>query len=156
MVAVGGLLVASRLICGYHHPDGRGCGAPPLRDGPFCLFHDPDHSDAVAEARRVAGQRRRKDATVATVYDLDDVTSDAGTKRLLQIAVLDLLGLPNDLPRARALLVAVQTSIKVREAGDTEKRLAALEAIINRQGEGLAPFAGADALTREEADDESD
>jgi hypothetical protein len=35
--------------------------------------------------------------TVATVYDLDDVTSDQGTKRLMQIAVTDLLGLDNNL-----------------------------------------------------------
>ena len=148
MVAVGGLVVASsmasRRSCGYYHPDGRPCGAPPLRESRFCLFHDPDHAEAVAEARRVAGQRRRKDATVATVYDLEDVTSDAGTRRLLQIAVLDLLGLQSDLPRARALLAAVQTSVKVREAGDTEQRLAALEAIVNRKGSGSLLFSGMD------------
>ena len=126
--------MASRRVCTYRHAEDRACGAPPLREGRFCLFHDPEHAEAVAEARRVAGQRRRKGATVAAVYDLDDLISDAGTKRLFQIAVLDLLGLQNDLPRARALLAAVQTSFKVREAGEMEQRLAALEAVVGRQG----------------------
>jgi hypothetical protein len=93
---------------------------------------------------------------VATVYDLDDVTSDEGTKRLMQIAVTDLLGLDNNLNRARALLYAVQTSIKVRETGDLAERLAAVEAVVKRQGGAPTPFAGADTLTREEPDDEGD
>jgi len=149
--------MATKRRCAYRHPDERVCGAPPLRDALYCLFHDPEHADAVAEARRVAGTRRRTEATVATVYDLDDVTSGEGTKRLMQIAVTDLLGLDNNLNRVRALLYAVQTGIKVREAGGLRERVDALEAIVKRQGEGPAPFAGADALTkREDEDDESD
>jgi hypothetical protein len=118
--------------------------APPLRDGPYCLFHDPEHADAVAEALRVAGQRRRKEVTVATVYDLDDATSEQGAKRLMQIAVTDLLGLDNNLNRVRTILYAVQTGIKVRETGDLADRLAAVEGVLGRQGHGPDPFASAD------------
>src|SRR6266545_88377 len=132
--------MATRRTCIYQHSDGRRCRAAPLRDGLYCLFHDPDHADAVAEARRVAGQRRRKEATIATVYDLLDATSDDGTKRLMDIVVTDVLGLDNSLNRARVLLYAIQTGIKVRESGDLVARLEALEATMKRERQRTAPF----------------
>src|SRR6266545_7233480 len=104
--------MATRRTCIYQHSDGRRCRAAPLRDGLFCLFHDPEHADAVAEARKVAGQRRRKEATLATVYDLGDVTSDDGIRRLAHIAVADLLTQENGLNRAKATLYAIQTLLK--------------------------------------------
>jgi hypothetical protein len=122
--------MASKRVCVFRHPDGGQCGAPPLHDERYCLFHHPDHAEAVAEARKVAGQRRRKEVTLGTVYDIQDVTSDEGSKRLMQIAVSDLLSLDNSLNRARALLYAVQTGIKVRETGDQEERIRALEAAV--------------------------
>jgi hypothetical protein len=109
-------------------------------------MHDPEHADAVAEARKVAGTRRRKEATLATLYDLGDVTSDEGTKRLMQIAVTDLLAQENSLNRARALLYAVQTGIKVREAGELAGRVQALEAIVNRTGAAPSRFGETDDL----------
>ena len=55
--------------------DGRPCGSPALRGEPFCHMHHPDHAAEVAEARRLGGLRRRKEATLASVYNL----GDAGT-----------------------------------------------------------------------------
>ena len=138
--------MASKRPCAYQHPDGRPCGAPPLRDSLYCLFQDPDHADAVAEARRLAGQRRRKEAAIATVYDLLDATSDEGTKRLMDIVVSDVLGLDNSLNRARVLLYAIQTGIKVRESGDLVGRIEALEATVKREGRGAAAFEEIDDL----------
>lgn len=138
--------MASKRVCAYRHSDGRPCGAPPLLDGLYCLFHDPEHAEAVAEARRVAGQRRRKEATVATIYDVFDVTSDEGTKRLMQIAVTDLLAMESSLPRAKAIISAVQAGIKVREAGDVAARLEKLEAIHNHHGPEQSVFEEHDDL----------
>jgi hypothetical protein len=132
--------VVTKRTCAYQHPDGRQCRAAPLRDGLYCLFHDPDHADAVAEARKVAGQRRRREVTVATLYDLPDVTSDEGTRRLMQIGVTDLLGLENFLNRVRVILYAVQTAIKVRESGELAERVKALEAVLKREGEVAEVF----------------
>jgi len=131
--------VAKR-TCAYRHPDERKCGAPRLHDGLFWLFHDPEHADAVAESRKVAGQRRRKEATLATVYDLGDVTSDDGIRRLAHIAVADLLSQDNSLNRAKATLYAIQTLLKVQESGDHEERLQAVESILKRQGEIPSAF----------------
>ena len=133
-----------RRVCAFRFPDGRACGAAPLRDSAYCLFHDPEHAEAVAEARKVVSQRRRKEATLATVYDLEDITSDAGIRRLAQIAVSDLLSLDNSLNKVRAMLYAIQTLIKVRDAGDLAERLAAVEPVLARQGKGPDPFASAD------------
>ena len=144
--------MATKRTCAYQHPDGKACRAAPLRESTFCLFHDPDHADAVAEARKVAGQRRRKEATLATVYDLGDVTSDEGIRRLAHIAVSDLLSQENSLNRARATLYAIQTLLKVRESGDHEERLQAVEAILKRQGEVAPAFPDTDAES--EANDE--
>jgi hypothetical protein len=98
----------------------------------------------VAEARKVVGQRRRKEATLGTLYDLDDATSFAGIRRLAQIAVADLLSLDSSLNKARAMLYAVQTLLKVHEAGDLADRVQALEGIVARQGHAPDPFASDD------------
>jgi hypothetical protein len=133
-----------RRVCAFRFPDGRACGAAPLRDSTFCLFHDPEHAEAVAEARKVVGQRRRKEATLVTVYDLEDVTSDSGIRRLAQIAVTDLLSLDNSLSKVRAMLYAIQTLLKVRDAGELADRLAAVEGVLARQGFGPDPFNAVD------------
>ncbi len=38
------------------------CGATPLRDSRFCLWHSPDHTEEAAAARRLGGMRRRREA----------------------------------------------------------------------------------------------
>ena len=48
-------------------------------------------------------------------------------RRILQIAVLDALGLENSLARVRTLLYAAQVSLKLLETGEVEERVAALE-----------------------------
>src|SRR5262245_4657111 len=85
--------------------NGRGdpCQADPMNESDFCVFHDPDHAETVAAARQAGGQRRKREATVATAYDFEGLTSVADIRRLVEVAAIDALSLENDLGRVRAL-----------------------------------------------------
>ena len=58
--------------CKQRNDKGEQCGAAPLRDGDFCLFHDPAHAETVQEARKAGGQRRKRE--VASCDDLNHIT----------------------------------------------------------------------------------
>jgi hypothetical protein len=89
-------------------------------------MHDPDHAAAVAEARRIGGHRRRREATIDVVFDLEDLRVPEGRWRLLDIAVREALHLENSLPRVRVLLLAVSTAGRLAAAG-LEERVTRLE-----------------------------
>jgi hypothetical protein len=119
-------MVAER-ACSAPRDDGQPCGAPPLREGRFCLWHDPDHAQEVAEARRLGGLRRRREAAVSGAYDFDGLASVEQIRRLVEVAVVDTLGLENSISRARTLAYLAQTASKLLEVGEIEERLKMLE-----------------------------
>src|SRR2546425_8077738 len=46
--------------CPFIKPDGEPCAARPLPNSDFCLFHDPDHQQALAESRSKGGSTPRR------------------------------------------------------------------------------------------------
>ncbi len=104
------------------------CEAAPLTDGEYCFWHDPDHAEEVAEAGRLGGLRRRREKTVAAAYDLEGLGSIEQVRRLLEIAMLDTLGLENSVARSRTLAYLAQVALKALEVGEFQDRLQALEA----------------------------
>ena len=102
--------------CGMSHADGRPCGAPPLKGANRCFWHHPDKVEEVAEAQRLGGLRRRREKTVAGVYDLAGLDDIGALRRVLEIAVLDTLGLDNSVARSRVLVGAVAAAAKLIEA----------------------------------------
>src|SRR4029453_12325843 len=140
--------MATKRTCAFVHPDGRRCGAPPLRDGIYCLMHSPEHADAVAEGRRLGGARGKREAALTVAYDISDLMSFDGIYRLVQIAVTDMLSQEISLNRAKAVLYAVQTLLKARDAGDQEERIRALEAaVLQRTNETESAFDTREAST---------
>ena len=125
--------------CGFLLPNGRPCRAWSLRDGPFCFWHAPDREEDAVEARRLGGLRRRRERTVAGAYDLAGLGSVEAIRRLLEIAVLDALGLENSIARARVLISGALAAARLLETGELEARLAALEASL---GIGRVPVVG--------------
>ena len=116
---------------------GEPCRAPPLRDADFCLAHSPDHVDEVAEARRLGGLRRRREHAVSGAYDLDGLDTIPKLRRLLDIAVLDTLGLENSVARSRTLAYLVVTALKMIELAEHEESLHALKTAVQpRLGDG--------------------
>jgi hypothetical protein len=108
----------------------------PLRDRPFCFAHDPERAADAAEARRVGGQRRRREGTIAIAYDLPGLDNVQGIRRVLDIVVTDALGLENGIARLRVLISAATSATRLLEVADFETRLAAIEMRLAALAEG--------------------
>src|ERR1700693_6605880 len=94
-----------------------------MHESAFCFAHDPEHAKEMAEARRVGGLRRRREGALAGAYDLEGFEDVGGLRRVLTIALTDLLGLDNSILRARALITAVGLGAKLLEAGGIAEAL---------------------------------
>jgi hypothetical protein len=122
-------MVAKR-TCRHRRDDGSPCQAVPLKDEAACFWHSPAHADEAAEARRLGGQRRRRERIVSGVYDFEGLGTITQVRRLVEVAVLDTLGLENSVGRNRALGAFAQTAAKLLEVGEFEERLEALEQVV--------------------------
>lgn len=127
--------------CTFAMPDGHLCRAPALRGERFCLMHDPEKADEVAEARKLGGVRRRRERTLSGAYELAGVRSVDDLLRVVEIAIFDLLGLENSIARARALLHGALVGSNLLKVGEIETRLEALERA-HKTGEDPDPTGG--------------
>jgi len=134
-----------RRTCAYRHEDGRTCRAAPLRDSDFCLWHSPEHTEQVAESRRLGGSRRRREVTLSGVYDLESVITVRDIQRLVEIAVMDTLALDNGVQRNRTLAYLAQTALRTIEVGELEERIRNLEAALLSQTARQVPVFEMDA-----------
>ncbi len=97
-------------------------------------MHSPEHAEEMAEARRLGALRRRREVAVSGAYEFVGLQRAADIRRaILEIGVLDTLGLENSIARARTLAYLAMTAIKLLEVGELKQRLAALEAEIHGQ-----------------------
>jgi hypothetical protein len=74
--------------------------------------------------------RRRREKTVAGAYDLAGLDSIEAIRRIIEIALLDVLGLENSIARARVLISGALAAAKLLETGELAERLAALEGAV--------------------------
>jgi hypothetical protein len=116
--------------CTYIKDGGGLCQAAPLRDAEFCFWHDPEHAAEVAEARRLGGLRRRREKTLQGAYEFEGLNSIEDVRRLLEIAVMDTLGLENSVARSRAIAYLSQTALRVFEFREFDERLKSLESLL--------------------------
>ena len=117
-----------RRICKAHKQNGDRCRQAPVGDSDFCFWHDPDHAEQAEQARRLGGQRRRREKITEGAYDLESLDTVPGIRRLLHIAMLDALGLENSVARSRALTAGALAAARLLEVGELEERLQAVEA----------------------------
>jgi hypothetical protein len=116
--------------CSGKNAQGAPCQAHPRSDTGLCLWHDPELAEAAQEARRLGGQRRKREVTVQAAYDLEGLGSIPEIRRIVEIVVTDLLGAENTVARARTLLSAAQVAAKLLETGEFEERLEAIESVL--------------------------
>ena len=121
----------AKRACKATKPDGSPCMAPPALAGEFCFWHDPDHQLEAAEARRLGGIRRRREGAIVGAFEVGELDTVADLRRLLQIAVIDTLGLENSISRSRTLGYLTQVGATLLERGEMEERLEALEETLN-------------------------
>jgi hypothetical protein len=122
-------MVVKRL-CAHRDSKGHPCGAPPLLNSEYCLFHDPERAQEVTEARWLGGIRRKRELITSGAYEFEGLDSVAHIRRLLEVAIVDTLGLENSIARARTLGYLALSGIKLLEVGEHEERLRALEAAV--------------------------
>ena len=96
----------------------------------FCIMHDPEHAEEMAEARRLGGMRRRREKAVQGAYEIEGLETVGQIQRLIEIAVMDTLSLENSIARSRALAYLAQVALKALESGELEERLVALETAV--------------------------
>ncbi len=122
----------TRRYCKARGPTGEPCHSPPLRDADYCLMHSPEHTQEVQEARKLGGLRRKREATVAGAYDFEGLETVTGIRRLVQVAVIDTLGMENSIERSRTLAQLALVALKALEMGELEKRIATLDQAVHR------------------------
>ena len=133
-------LVEPKRVCGAIKKDGRPCGLAPLEGREHCFMHDPTVARERLEARRLGGLRRRREKSLASVYDWDGLETVDGIRRVLVISVADLLGLENSVARCRTLGTLMQVALKALEVGELEDRVAAIEENMKQQAEQTSSF----------------
>src|SRR5215207_1632010 len=109
---------------------GQPCRAIALPDGEYCLFHDPSSQSEVTEGRRLGGLRRKRELITKGAYEVEGLATVADIRRLVDIAVVDVLGLENSIARARALAQLAMVALKLLETGELEDRVRSLEAAV--------------------------
>jgi len=115
-------------------------------------MHDPQNAEAVAEARRLGGLRRKRDTSLQLAYGFSGLANIEDMRRLLEIVAVDTLSLDNGVPRNRSVVALVMAAAKLHETGDQEERIRALEAAVLQNKDRLesnfdAPHDGSDFLT---------
>ena len=110
----------------------------PLAESDHCWVHDPENAATAAEARRLGGIRRRREATLVGAYDLGTLDTLEAVRRIVEIVLADTLSLDNGVARNRTLLAAAAALLKALEVGQVAARLDVLEAVLQRQN--ASPF----------------
>ncbi len=91
---------------------GEPCRQAPLEGELYCFWHSPGCAEQATEARRLGGLRRRKEKITQGAYDFEGLESVAQIRRLLEVAVVDTLGLESSIARSRALAYLAQMALK--------------------------------------------
>lgn len=122
-------MVVSR-TCREKNTDGNSCGAAPLLGEQFCLWHHPDHTDEVAEARRLGGINRRRQRIVFAANDFEGLASVEQVRRLLDLSVSVTLQQQPSLAQAKTLAYLAQQGLKMLEVGEIQERIEQLESVM--------------------------
>jgi hypothetical protein len=116
--------------CASIKQNGERCRQAPLQGEDHCFWHHPDYSEEAEQARKLGGQRRRREKITEGAYELESLDSIPALRRVLTIALLDALGLENSVARSRVLISGVVAGAKLLEVGEMEERMAAVEAAL--------------------------
>ena len=116
--------------CASIKQNGERCRQAPMQGEEHCFWHHPDYAEEAEQARKLGGQRRRREKITEGAYDLEGMASIASLRRLLEVAMLDALSLENSVARSRVIVSGVQVGARLLEVGEMEERLASVEAAL--------------------------
>jgi hypothetical protein len=125
--------------CKAGKQDGSPCGSPPLLDGDFCYMHSPEHAAEMQEARRAGGLNKRRERTLAAVYEFEGLESVDQVRRLFEIAGFEALALPAGPNKCRILVQVGLAALRALGVGDHEERLQGIEAVLEPRLRRVGP-----------------
>lgn len=117
--------------CQARTPDGAGCQAAALQGSDFCFFHDPGRADERQAARSFGGSQNRMKTLAADAPDIK-VESCQDVVRLISETINQVRRGDLDPRVANAIGYLANVLIKAAEQGDLEKRIADLEAAVQK------------------------
>ena len=103
-------------------------------------MHSPEHAQEVQEARRLGGMRRKREATLSGAYDFESLDTVSGIRRLIEVVIMDTLGMENSISRNRTLAYLAQIALRSLEVGEQEERIIALEQAVRGKQEHQSSF----------------
>jgi hypothetical protein len=116
--------------CKTTKQDGTPCLQAPLQGEDFASGTTRTTRTEADQARRLGGQRRRREGTLGAVYDLEGLSTLPEIRRLVEVAAFDTLGLENSIARARTLAYLAQVAGALFERSELEERLEAIESTL--------------------------
>ena len=140
--------------CAATNAKGSSCRGAATTDSVYCRMHDPEQADAVAEGRRLGGFRRKREVTLDAAYELGDIGSVDGIRRLLDVAMHDAVALDSGVARVRVLIYGVRAAIELMRVTDLDARISALERDHTRRAAASEPLTGLLGTVREPDDED--
>ena len=125
--------------CKGNKQSGEPCRQAPLRGEDYCFWHHPNYAEEGEQARRLGGQRRRREKALEGAYELDGLDSVPSLRRVLEIVTIDALALENSVARGRLLIAVILAGAKLLEVGEHEERLAAIESALRPRLPAVQP-----------------
>jgi hypothetical protein len=122
-------MVASR-TCSFRKQGGEQCRNGAMEDDEQCFWHSPAHADEAAAARKLGGQHRRREHSVAGAFGIEGVTTIPQLQRIIEVVVFEGLAMQNSNERGRLLISAVMAAAKLLEAGELADKLAAINGVL--------------------------
>src|SRR5687768_15820590 len=119
-----------RRTCKSLNEEGRPCRQAPGIDKEFCYWHDPENEREANEARRMGGLNRRREQTLATIYQVEGVDSIGDVQRFIEIALMGNLALDNSVQRNRAIVDAAMAALKVYEQTELARKVEQIESVL--------------------------
>lgn len=110
-------------------------------DSAFCFWHDPETADEAAQARRLGGQRRKREKVLVSIYELGEFDTVQDLRKVLRVAVLDTISLDNGVQRNKTLATLVLAGAKLLEVGELQDRLDRIEATLGEREKPLRAVA---------------
>src|SRR5260370_30443900 len=119
-----------RRSCKALNEEGAPCGAAPLLDDDLCYWHNPATAQEAAEARRMGGVNKKRERTLAAVYEFEGLDTVPRVRRLFEIAGFEALALPQGPNRCRILVQVGLAALKALDIGEHEELLLRLDTVL--------------------------
>jgi hypothetical protein len=127
--------------CRFRKKNGDACGADAQLGKDLCVFHDPARSAEGQKARRAGGLKRTRAATVLNPDTPDHpLVTTKDVANLLGDSINQLRRGQLDPRVANGIGYLTSVLLRALEQGPMEERLAQLEAILGKSGNGSEMF----------------